>query len=106
MMRLFTFWHGGNPYITLSDETFFDMLSKYDIEQTGNNTFYVYGEREPHKRTYQTNKRMIETFAQEWQSDLTERDYSYGELSEWQGFFRKYGKKYGLLKVFEENGIV
>ena len=31
---------------------------------------------------------------------------SYGELSEIQAYFETYGKRYGLLREFKENGIL
>lgn len=42
----------------------------------------------------------------DWQTWAIEQSLSYGELAEWQGYFRTLGNKYGLLREFEENGIL
>jgi hypothetical protein len=40
---------------------------------------------------------------QEWASG---QNLSYGELLEWQGYFRKLADKFDLVDEFEENGII
>ena len=35
-----------------------------------------------------------------------EEDLSYAEVAAYQEYFRKQGKRYGLLKEFRENGII
>ena len=47
----------------------------------------------------------IEEKARTWQLEFSEHNYSWGELAEWGDYFRKMGKRYGLLKEFRENGI-
>lgn len=32
--------------------------------------------------------------------------YDVGELAEWQEYFARLGRKYGLLREFAENGII
>lgn len=54
---------------------------------------------------YQKNKMRIEEEARNWQLEFSEHNYSWGELAEWGDYFRKQGKRYGLLKEFRENGI-
>lgn len=54
---------------------------------------------------YQKNKTRIEEEARTWQLEFSEHNYSWGELAEWGDYFRKMGKRYGLLKEFKENGI-
>ena len=41
----------------------------------------------------------------EWQCDFSNSSYSYLELVEYQNYFEKLGRRYGLLKEFRENGI-
>ena len=53
--------------------------------------------------TYEENKERIREIAGEWSIDL--REHSFWERVEMQAFFRKYGKKYGLLEEFEEDFI-
>lgn len=54
---------------------------------------------------YQKNKIRIEEEARNWQLEFSDHNYSWGELAEWGDYFRKMGKRYGLLKEFRENGI-
>ena len=42
----------------------------------------------------------------EWQQKCSEVDYSYGELAEFQDYFSRIGKRYGLIREFRENGII
>lgn len=42
----------------------------------------------------------------DWQQWAGEQSLSYGELSEWQGFFETLAKKFDLTDEFKENGII
>lgn len=42
----------------------------------------------------------------EWQLDFGNHSYSYGELNEFQYYFERLAKRYGLVKEFRENGII
>ena len=57
------------------------------------------------KNTYETKKEMARQEAIDWQNDAANRNYSYGELCEFVMRFEKFGRRYGLLKEFRENGI-
>ena len=54
---------------------------------------------------YENKKEQLRNKAIEWQTDFSNRSYSYGELAEYECYFRKAGRRYGLLKEFIENGI-
>jgi len=54
---------------------------------------------------YQTGKEKARQIAIEWQMQASEQNYSYGELADYGEYFRKIGKRYGLLKEFRENAI-
>ena len=54
---------------------------------------------------YQIEKERIRQIAIEWQLEDGDFPYSYGGLAILQDYFYKYGKRYGLLKEFRENGI-
>ena len=41
----------------------------------------------------------------EWQADMYNQNYSIEELSNWNDFFERKGRMYGLLVEFRENGI-
>ena len=107
------FWHfdfvdGSEPLDTSADEMFWWMVRNFDVEQTGEKTFKVLQwKRETlfEGSSYKLNKGILRDFAIVWQHDLENYDYDYLTLSEYGGFFRIYGKKYGLLTEFKENGI-
>lgn len=56
------------------------------------------------KDYYKTGKSILRNQAIKFQQSLT--NYSLGELIEIHDYFMKYGKKYGLLKEFRENGVI
>ena len=55
--------------------------------------------------TYQQGKERARERAIEWQLDYNNHNYSYGELADFYEYFRRLGKRYGLLREFHENGI-
>jgi hypothetical protein len=55
---------------------------------------------------YQEQKARAEEKAQEWQQMASKTALSYGELYEAYNYFDKLAKRYGLKKVFKENGII
>ena len=56
-------------------------------------------------KNYRERQASLENIAKEWQYDFCDYDWSYGELAEIEYFFYKNAKKYGLVRVFKENGI-
>lgn len=54
---------------------------------------------------YQKRKEAVRQEAIEWQYELDDKDISMQELAEVGDYFRKLGKRYGLLKEFIENAI-
>lgn len=55
---------------------------------------------------YQRAKARVRDMAIEWQSDFENNDYSYSDLIYWEDYFRGLAKRYGLVREFEENGII
>lgn len=55
---------------------------------------------------YRRYKAYAEDAAIEWQADFPNHNYSYGELAYFQDHFTRLAKRYGLIKVFRENGII
>lgn len=55
---------------------------------------------------YQKNKVYARERAIDWQAKFAERAMSYSELADWQSYFMRLGRRYGLLREFAENGIV
>ncbi len=54
---------------------------------------------------YARRKNAVRQKAIDWQSDAENHNYSWGELAEWQSYFERIGRRYGLLSEFRENGI-
>ena len=42
----------------------------------------------------------------DWQHDISQKDLSYQELSQYQDYFYKLAEKFGLMEEFSENGII
>lgn len=57
-------------------------------------------------KTYKELKEQARQEAILWQLDFANKNYSWGELLYFQGYFEKKAKKYGLIKEFRENGII
>lgn len=55
--------------------------------------------------TYAEKKEAIRNEAIEYQLTFEENNYSWGEVAEKEAYFRKLGKRYGLLREFHENCI-
>lgn len=55
---------------------------------------------------HQRAKERVRNMAIEWQRDFESHDYSYGDLVYWADYFRVLAKRYGLVREFEENGII
>ena len=57
-------------------------------------------------KTYKEKKENARRLAVDFRAYFAESIFSYGELGYFADIFRKIGKKYGLLKEFEENGLI
>lgn len=55
---------------------------------------------------YQKDREEVRQFAIDWQVDFSNHNYSYSELAVFQDMFSRLGRKYGLLREFQENGIL
>lgn len=104
----FRYKNGSNPYITTNNKNLFKMITKYFLEQTGENSFEVLHEipRDIKKSGYQRKRFILKQFAIEWQYNFSGMRYSWEDVIFWGSFFEEYGKKYGLLREFRENGII
>lgn len=57
------------------------------------------------KTKYQQQKAATREKAISWQMDFSEQIYTWGELADWQEYFARLGRRFGLLREFRENGI-
>ena len=58
------------------------------------------------KLYYNYRKECLRQEAIYWQLDFSNNNHSYLELFNWQCYFEKMGKRYGLLREFRENGVL
>lgn len=60
------------------------------------------------QRYYRRSKVKARLIAIEWQLSFNEHEeeWYWSELAEWTAYFRKLGKRFGLLREFAENGII
>lgn len=106
------FMNGTNPYIVTSNKEMFEVIKAFDLKQTGevffdilgNVTYYTTKGRKLTAR--EKGKIALSNFAKEWQNYFPECSYTWSELVSWCDFFTEYGKKYGLVREFKENGII
>ena len=58
--------------------------------------------------TYAKRQDCLRSIAIDWQYEFFRNchDLSYSELADWNDYFRRNGKRYGLIREFEENGIL
>ena len=54
---------------------------------------------------YQKRKEAVREAAVNWQASFQSTVRSWGEVAEWQAKIEKFGRRYGLLTEFKENGI-
>lgn len=59
-----------------------------------------------YQKYYRKRQEDIRGQAIEWQYGLENANYSYSELVEWTDYFRTMGRRYGLLREFEENAVI
>lgn len=109
----FTFEDGSNPFISTTNKKLFEMVTKYCLEQTGKDSFHVTGRAVlwtvhvgKQFSDYQRKQALLRNFAIEWQFHFCDYSWYQSEVNAWADFFREYGKKYGLLREFEENAII
>lgn len=96
-----------NGYKLADEANTFKLFCKYYTTQLNENTFIICGKREYNgKPNYGTRKLILRSIAIDWQNDFNRFNYSYEELATYTHFFTEYGKRYGLLTEFAENGIV
>ena len=101
----FTYADGCNNYIAKTQDELRRMLFKYEYEQTGERNFHIIG-RAKKPTTYAEKQNAFRDIAIKWQNDFYKWCYTWQDVAEYGEFFETYGKRYGLLKEFRENGII
>lgn len=96
-----------NGYKLADEAEAFKLFCKYYTTQLDENTFIVHEKREYNgKPNYETRQLILRSIAVDWQNDFNRFNYDWVECAAWASFFTKYGKRYGLLTEFTENGII
>ena len=68
--------------------------------------YYRKNEKLAEQRTkYRRAKEAARQEAIDWQTDFPNHDYTWGEIAEYQTYFERLGRRYGLLREFRENLI-
>ena len=106
MYTKFIYNNGSNPYIATTHRNLFNMIFKYNLTEISENTFRILNEREKYPKTYANKRYILQEFALMWLDWFCDCRYSWESLAQWGAFFEEYGKKYGLLREFRENGII
>lgn len=115
------FGNGSNPYVrfNMDEHTFRNELRKWkrhynivhgywngdilNISVSHKTPMQEAEMRKANKEYYQRMKRRARNMAIFW---MEKQDaMSYEELADMQAHFRKLGKRYGLLREFQENGV-
>lgn len=108
----FKFEGKNEPIIVTSYKQLWSMIKTYDLEfyKGSIDNFIVYGKKQvlSVKPLTQREKEkfILQDFAFEFKRAFMDATVSYGVLFTWQGFFEKYGKKYGCLREFKENCLI
>ena len=98
----------SNNYVSVSNRTLFNMIYKYELTQYDCKSFVVEALKiHPFGVSrYNDRRETLQEFAKYWQDKFSDMAYDWGSLADWSAFFEEYGKKYGLLREFRENGII
>lgn len=109
MYRHIAFLNGSNPYISFTDKNFFEFVKNYDLEMIGKDCFVATEKQflscKGNISNYAKAKAALQEFATEFSNRQGDFSMSWCEICEWTSFFSTYGKKYGLLREFRENGL-
>lgn len=109
MYRHIAFLNGSNPYISTTDKNFFEFVKNYDLEMIGKDCFVATEKQflscKKSVSSYEKIKISLRDFAVEFSNRQGDFSMSWSECCEWNSFFEKYGKKYGLLREFRENAL-
>ena len=108
-MRWFYFKSGANPYGIYADrlDLFFAMVMNYNLSFIDGTRLYCTCQFPYPIRGYYERQERLRSFAKDWQKAFQDLvSMSWEEVLWYSNFFEVYGRKYGLLREFKENGII
>ena len=98
-----TFTDGSNPYI-LTNESH---LYKYDLElnKIAEGAIFVTAAETTRRKTYKQAQEAARLFAIDAQNEVSENNFSYGEIADISDTLHALGRHFGLVREFKENCI-
>lgn len=89
---------GSNPFATMNEDAFFEIVKKYELRQVGDRFFVVCGFCG--KRA--SGKERLREFTAMWCESFKDHQYTIEDMTFWGRFFNKYAKEYHLLREFRQ----
>ena len=101
------FTDGSNPYILTNETTLYKWLYNYDLElnKIADGAIFVTATETTSRKTYQQAKEAARLFAIDEQNEISESNFSYGEIADIQDTLHALGSHFGLVREFKENCI-
>lgn len=100
----------NGAFVVRDGKELFRVITSYSLEQVKETTFKVLGNVQvlsvKRLSEYGKHKFLLKDFATQWKYDFARFHTSYPDLLDYRDFFRKYGKRYGLLTEFKDLGII
>lgn len=89
-----------------SNKTMHDRQYHYFAVEEKYLAYYRKNEKLAERRAkYLRAKEAARQEAIDWQADFPNHNYSWGEMAEFEAYFEKLGRRYGLLREFRDNCI-
>ena len=100
----------NGAFVVRDGKELFRVITSYSLEQVAETAFKVLGNVQvlsvKRLSKYEKNKFLLKDFATQWKYDFTRFRTSYPDLLDYRDFFRKYGKRYGLVTELKDLGII
>ena len=103
----FKFTNGSNPYILTNESILFKWFYNYVLElnKIDEGAIFVTATETTGRKTYQQAKANARLFAIDAQNEISESNFSYGEIADISDTMHALGRHFGLVCEFKENCI-
>ena len=97
----------SNLYILKNESHLYKLFYKYDLElnKIDEGAIFVTATETTRRKTYQQTKEAARLFAIDVQNEISENNFSYGEIADIQDTMHTLGSHFGLVREFKENCI-
>ena len=97
----------SNPYILTNESYLFKWFYNYDVRliKIADGAIFVTATETTKRKTYQQAKNNARLFAIDAQNEISENNFSYGEIADISDTLRALGRHFGLVREFKENCI-